>query len=225
MSTTHEVIEPRSATTGESVSIVAHRNRVGLWMLIAIDAAGSVSALVTYVYLWSLNVNSAWAPPKNHFAPSGPFWLITLGAVVGAALLWWGWQLLRSRGRAASSMAALAALVVYIVTLVGQIVQLSTFPFGPQDGAYASATLWLCIFAAFHLALLIFLALGVFVRTRVGVIARDNPSHARLVAMYATWVVVSIFLGALVATAMTVSPNTKSPSFGEFKEPAATSTP
>ena len=42
--------------------------------------------------------------------------------------------------------------------------------------------------------------------------------HARLVAMWVTWICVAAFLGALFATTMTVSPNLDSPSFGTFQE-------
>ena len=95
--------------------------------------------------------------------------------------------------------------------------QLSTFPFGPSDGAYASATFWLCIGSAFHLSLVLFLLMAVVGRTRAGLISPDNPSHAHLVAMYSTWAAIAIFLGALFATTMTTSPNTNSPAMGEFQ--------
>ncbi|MBI1350100.1 MAG: hypothetical protein GC156_03180 [Actinomycetales bacterium] len=221
MTSTHEVIEPRSATTGEPVSVVARRNHLGVWLCIASDIAGTVSLLVAYSYLWSLNVNQAWAPPKNAFASPLPFWLITLGAVIGALLLWWGLRSLRA-GRS-STMAAAAGLasVVLLATFVGQIVQLSTFPFGPPDGAYASATFWLCISAAFHLAMVVFLAMAILGRTRAGLVSTANPSHAHLVAIYTTWAAISIALGAIFATVMTTSPNDQSPPVGEFQQPPA----
>lgn len=119
-------------------------------------------------------------------------------------------------------MAAIASLLV-VATFVLQIVQMSTFPFGADDGAYASATFWLCIGAALHLGIVMVLAMGVLGRTRAGLISPENPSQAKFVAMYATWAAIAIFLGALFASTMTTSPNTSSPVFGEFQKPAPSS--
>ena len=225
MTVTTDSVEPRSATTGEPVSVVANRNHFAMWLIIVSDAAGVVALLIAYAYLWSLNVNSAWAPPKNAFADPLPFWLITLGAGVSVALLWWGLRGLRAGNRGRMLLAAAVATLLMLVTFIGQIVQLSTFPFGPSDGAYASATFWLCIGAAFHLALVITLVLAVVGRTRAGLITPANPYHAHLVAMYTTWVAIAIFLGALFATTMEQSPNTSSPPFGEFVQRPAASAP
>lgn len=210
--------EPRSATTGEPVSVVERRNRLGVWLCIVSDVTGTVALLIAYAYLWSLNVNTAWAPPKDAWADPLPFWLIAIGGALTAGLLWWGVRGLRSGARGRMLVAATLSCLVALVTLVGQVVQLSTFPFGPSDGAYASATFWLCLSAAFHLFMVLTLALGVLGRTRAGLITPGNPFHARLVAMYATWAATAILLGALFATTMTDSPNTDSPPVGQFQQ-------
>lgn len=213
----------RSPTTGEPVQVVARRNRLGVWLCIISDASGTIALLVAYAYLWSLNVNNGWAPPNNAFADPLLFWVVTAGSALVALLLWWGYRLLLHGGRKEPlAIAALASLLV-IATLVVQIVQMSTFPFGANDGAYASATFWLCIGAALHLGIVMVLALGVLGRTRAGLISPDNPSQAKLVAMYATWAAIAIFLGAFFASTMTTSPNTSSPTFGEFQPATPTS--
>lgn len=210
--------EPLSPTTGEPVSVPARRNRLGIWLCIASDAAGTVALLVAYSYLWSLNVNGAWAPPKDAWASPTMFWIIVAAIVVSALLVWWG---VRGVERGASGRLVLAgvlATLVVIGALVLQIVQLSTFPFGPSDGAYASATYWLALATALHLSLVGFLMLALVMRTRRGLISPANPHQARLIAMWVTWVCIAAFLGALFATTMTVSPNSDSPPFGTFKE-------
>lgn len=213
--------EPRSATTGEPVSVVERRNRLGVWLCIISDVTGTVALLIAYAYLWSLNVNSAWAPPKDTWADPIPFLLIALGAVIAAVLLWWGVRGLRAGNRGRMLAGTSVAVLVLLVAFIGQIVQLSTFPFGPSDGAYASATFWLCLSAAFHFSLVLFLAMAVLGRTRAGLINPANPYHAHLVAMYATWAAIAICLGALFATTMTTSPNTESPPVGQFQQPSS----
>ncbi len=108
--------------------------------------------------------------------------------------------------------------LIVVVTFVGQIAQLVTFPFGPSDGAYATTTYWLALASAGHLALVLFLVPSILTRVRAGRITPDNHSHARFVAMWMTFVTVAILLGALFATTMTDSPNPGSPAFGTFSE-------
>jgi heme/copper-type cytochrome/quinol oxidase subunit 3 len=223
MSTVPDTQVIRSATTGEPVKVVERRNRLGIWLCIVSDAAGVVALLVAYAYLWSLNVNDGWAPPNNAWADPLPFWLITLGALIVAVLLWWAVRGARAGNQGRLILGSGLALLVALVTFIGQIVQLSTFPFGPSDSAYASATFWLCIGAAFHLSLMVTLVLAVFTRSRKRLINQGNPYHAHLVAMFGTWVVIAIFLGSLFATTMTTSPNSQSPAFGEFQSAASSS--
>ena len=209
---------PRSATTGEPVTTTARRNRLGIWMCIVSDATGTVALLVAYVYLWSLNVNGAWAPPKDTWADPIPFWLITAGVIVAALAMWWAVAGIRA-GRTGQFVAgSVIASLVTLVTLIGQIWQLSTFPFDITDGAYASATFWLCIATALHLSVIGFLTSAMIGRLRAGRITREDHSHARLVAMWMTWVCVAVFLGAFFATTMNASPNSNSPTFGTFQE-------
>lgn len=217
MMTTGEVV--RSATTGEPAQVVQRRNRVGVWLCIVSDITGTVALLIAYAYLWSLNVNDAWAPPNDTFADPLLFWVITAGSILAALLLWAGY---RATARGGHGLPWLVlALLVTLAAFVLQIVQLSTFPFDTGDGAYASATFWLCIGAAYHLVMVLTLAFGVVGRTKTGVINQGNPFHTRLVAMYATWAAIAVLLGALFATTMTTSPNSKFPPMGQFEQPAA----
>lgn len=210
--------EPLYPTTGEPVSVNARRNRMGLWLCIVSDGAATVSLLIAYSYLWSLNVNSAWAPPKNAWAADSLFWMIVLGIVIATALMWWGYRgLVAGHVGRYVGVGVLAALVV-LATFVLQIVQMSTFPFGISDGAYASATFWLAFGAAIHLALVLFLVPAMVMRTRAGRITPDNASHARFVAMWMTWVSIAILLGAIFTTTMKESPNTAAPQFGTFQQ-------
>lgn len=208
--------EPLYPTTGEPVTVNARRNRLGLWLCIASDAAGTISLLIAYSYLWSLNVNSAWAPPKNAWAPDWPFWAITLGIAIAAFLMWWGYRGLKAGHMGRWYTGSILASLLVLVTFVGQIVQLSTFPFSIDEGAYATATFWLAIGAAIHLALVLFLAPAMIMRTRAGRITPNNASHARFVSMWMTWVTIAIMAGAIFTLVMKDSPNQQAPTFGTF---------
>ena len=209
---------PRSATTGELVTTTARRNTFGIWLCIASDVTGTVALLVAYAYLWSLNVNSAWAPPNNAWAAMWPFWALVAGLVIATLIMWRGLRGLTAGHRGRLVAAASISSLIVLVTWIGQIVQLSTFPFGPSDGAYASATFWLALANGMHLFMTLFLVTAILNRTRRELITPDNPHHARLVVMWMTWLCIAAFLGAIFATTMTTSPNNNSPSFGTFSE-------
>jgi len=207
---------PLYPTTGEPVAVNARRNRLGVWLCIVSDCAGSIALLIAYSYLWSLNVNNAWAPPKNAWAPDAPFWLIVLGIVLATIAMWWGYKGLVKGHKDRMIIGATLATLITLVTFIGQIVQLSTFPFDIQDGAYASSVFWLAIGAAIHLFLVLFLTMAMIFRTQSDRITSDNPYHARLVSMWMTYVCIIIAIGALFTLVMKESPNTDAPTFGTF---------
>ncbi len=205
-------------TTGEPVAVNARRNRLGVWLCIISDATGTVALLVAYSYLWSLNVNNAWAPPGNAWAPAWPFWTILLALVLATIAMWWGVRGIANGSTSRLIVGAILSTALVLAAFIGQLVQVSTFPFGPSDGAYASATFWLALATCIHLFVVLFLTLAITMRTRAGRIAPNNHSHARFVAMWMSWVCVAVLVGAVCATTMTDSPNTNSPSFGTFHE-------
>lgn len=209
-----------SPTTGESVEVTGRRERIAMWLIIISCSTGTVSLLISYIYLWSLNVNNAWAPTAGqaNWAPDWPFWAILAGMVVATLLMWRGHRGMVAGKPGALKSASIVATLILIVCFVGQILQVATFPFGPQDGAYASATLWLALANCIWLGLAFFLTSAIFNRTRAGRITPDNASHARLVAMFLTYLCVAALLGALFATLMKDSPNANSPAFGTFQE-------
>ena len=219
-----------SPTTGEPVAVVGRRNRLGLIFLIVADFSGTMALIISYCYLWSLNVNNGWAPNQQTFgnndllksrsplpfAADWPFWTILALTVVATVLLWIGIRSLRSGHRGGLVGASAVALLVVIAALVLQWWQITTFPFGPSNGAYASAVFLLTAATFVHLLLVAFLLLAITNRTREGLVSTDNPFQAKLVGYWMVWVCASILLGALCTTFLKESPNTTPANFGEF---------
>lgn len=54
---------PLYPPTGEPIGEIARRTKVGLWTLIVMSVSGTLALVVSYSYLWALNVNGGWAPP------------------------------------------------------------------------------------------------------------------------------------------------------------------
>ena len=219
-----------SPTTGEPVPVVARRNRLGLIFLIVADFSGTMALIISYVYLWSLNVNNGWAPNQQTFgnndllksrsplpwAADWPFWAILGLTIVATVVLWLGIRTLRSGHRGGLVGAAAVATIVVIAALVLQWWQITTFPFGPGNGSYASAVFLLTASVFAHLLLAAFLLLAITNRTRAGLVSTANPFQAKLVGYWMVWVCASIVLGCLCTTFLKASPNTTPANFGEF---------
>ena len=219
-----------SPTTGEPVSVVARRDRLGLIFLIVADFSGTMALVISYCYLWSLNVNNGWAPNQQTFngnnglvsrsplpwAADWPFWAILLLTVIATLVMWWGVRGIFAghRGRLAAAT-ALSSLIV-LGAIVLQVWQMATFPFGPSNGAYASAVFLLTGSALIHLVLVIFVVLAIANRTRAGAVSDANPYQSRLVAFWMTWVCISLLLGCLCTTFLKASSNVDPPNFGNF---------
>ena len=219
-----------SPTTGEAVSVVARRNRLGLIFLVVADFSGTLALIISYCYLWSLNVNNGWAPNNQTFgnndllksrsplpwAADWPFWTILVLAVIATVILWMGIRSLRSDHRGGLIVASVVSLIVMIGAVVLQWWQITTFPFGPGNGAYASAVFLPTASTLVHLLLVAFLLLAITNRTRAGLVSVGNPFQAKLVGYWMVWVCASILLGALCTTFLKASPNTTPANFGEF---------
>lgn len=231
-----------SPTTGESMATVGRRNTLALWLMIVADVAGTIALLISYTYLWSLNVNGGWAPPgarltaaetnnditkaQGSFAPEWPFWAILGIVVLSTIAMWWAYRSAKGGFQTALVTGSVLSLLLMVVALVAQWVQVTTFPFGPSDGAYASAVIILCCSNLFHMLLVLFLLTGVVNRSRKGLISQQSHYQAQAVSYYMTWVSVSVLLGALVTTFFVVSPNQDPSTFGSFRESASsTATP
>jgi heme/copper-type cytochrome/quinol oxidase subunit 3 len=219
-----------SPTTGEPVAVVARRNRIGLIFLVVADFTGTMALIISYCYLWSLNVNNGWAPNQQTFgnndllksrsplpwAADWPFWSILGLAVVATVILWLGIRSLRSGHRGGLIAASILSLLVVIAAIVLQWWQITTFPFGPGNGAYASAVFLLTAATFIHLLLVAFLLLAITNRTRAGLVSTENPFQAKLVGYWMVWVCASILLAVICTTFLKASPNTTPANFGEF---------
>lgn len=219
-----------SPTTGEPVAVVARRNRIGLIFLVVADFTGTMALIISYCYLWSLNVNNGWAPNQQTFgnndllksrsplpwAADWPFWSILGLAVVATVILWLGIRSLRSGHRGGLIAASVISLLVVIAAIVLQWWQITTFPFGPSNGAYASAVFLLTAATFIHLLLVAFLLLAITNRTRAGLVSTENPFQAKLVGYWMVWVCASILLAVICTTFLKASPNTTPANFGQF---------
>jgi len=225
---------PRSPTTGEPMTTIARRSLGGLWCFLVLDVSGTLALLISYTYLWSLNVNNGWAPPGAQlnasqtnavptrgtatYATEWPFWAILGIVVLATVVMWLGHQRLTAGQPGSLITLGTVSLLLIGVAGVAQVVQMATFPFGTSNGGYASAVYALTVSNLVHLLLLAFLVLGIVIRTRVGVVNPLVSYQARLVTYWMVWVSVAVLLGALCTTFLLDSPNVNPAVFGSFTQ-------
>ncbi len=228
--------QPLSPTTGEPMSTIGRRARAGLWTLIVMDAAGTIAIVIAYSYLWALNVNGGWAPPgasltgaqtdtslpskppKASFAVEWPFWAILALVILSTAAMWFGYKEMKRGNRAGMLVGTGASLVIALVALVAQWIQITSFPFGATDGAYASAVLLFCASNIFNLLILIFVLAGMLIRTRKGLVTSAVVYQPQILSYWMVWLSIAFLLGAICTTFMVESPNVDPAIFGTFQQ-------
>lgn len=224
---------PLSPTTGEPMSTIARRSIGALWAFIVMDVSGTLALIISYSYLWALNVNDAWAPPGAKldaaqtdetlpkasdvtFAPEWPFWAIFAGVVVATIFMWFGYKRLVAGHKGETIAAATFSLLLSGALLAAQVVQIISFEFKTSQGAYASAVYALTASNVVHLTLVCFLLIGIVNRTRMGLINPVVAYQARMMSIWMTWISIAFLLGAVCTTLMLESPNTDPAVFGTF---------
>jgi heme/copper-type cytochrome/quinol oxidase subunit 3 len=190
----------------EDADLIGRRWRTGVVLLILADASFVAALLFSYFYLRGLNTNRAWLAPHQHTASIGIGWLIAGGVVVSALLYRWAQRCIQADRESGFVLGTLLALLVVLITAVGQVIQLATFPFGIADSAYSSTMYTLAGANLFHLVLTAFLGFAMWNRGRLHIYSAESNWQVRLVGIWWTWIAVAAVLAALTTSFIT-SPN------------------
>ena len=193
---------PASTLVHDSPEAVGRSQRLGVLLLIGGDVAFVLSLVFTYLYLRGLNTEGGWIPEHGHVVGSG----LRLGHRRGD-----GRELgrlpLGGDGRRHAGSAAARPVAGGRARRGGpgpSVYQLATAGIVVADGAYASAWMALSGYHAVHLALTLFIGIGVWNRARLGRFATDHW-HVRLVGYWWTWVAASAVLTAATTSLTTIA--------------------
>ncbi len=194
--------------------VVAQRQLLGVWLLIAGDAVIVGSLLFTYLYLRGLNTQKQWMPAGVHGASLVLSWGLVAVTALSALAVWSGEQSIRRGKKDAVSMALVAAVLALAASAIG-VAQLAQIPHALNStsgvrqiaGSYASSLLALDMSNLAHLVLLAFLGLAVAVRVGRGATSAQAWTHARFVRIFWVWVASAIGASAVVTTLFVNSPH------------------
>lgn len=185
-----ESLVNKEAFAPEEPHDFGERWRVGALLLILADAAFVAALSFSFLYLRALDTQGSFHPGGTGVATL--WWPWTVSAVMVLSALAYRTQL---RGSFANGVAV--SVVGMAVALVLTIVQMYQFPFTVSDNAY-SAAVWIITAAnVFHLALTVFLGLGIAIRRQRGANRGARDWHVRIVGIWYTWVCVAAIVGTL----------------------------
>ena len=185
----------------EHPDVVGSRYRLGVVLLLVADIAFALSMLFVYFYLRGQNVNDMWLPAATEDRPaitpiaSTPGWTVTAIVAFGLLAHFYGLKGARAANQTQLKLGSLVALVTSVVAIIYQTNTISTAPFTFSDGAYVSCFYMFTILNFVHIALTIFISLGIWNRARLGLYTSDHW-HVDIVRVWWLWMVVSSLLGA-----------------------------
>lgn len=185
----------------EHPDVVGSRNRLGVILILVADITFTLSMVFVFFYLRGQNVNNMWLPAATEeraaIEPlsSGPAWIVTAVAAFGLLAHFYALQGVRAKNQTQLKLGSLVALVTAVVAIVLQFNTIANAPFTFSDGAYVSCFYLFTIMNFVHLALTVFISLGNWNRSRLGLYVADHW-HVDIVNVWWVWMVVSSLLGA-----------------------------
>lgn len=185
----------------EDPDVVGRRNRLGLILILVADVAMALSVLFVFFYLRQQNVNDMWLPAATEDTPatvaisSTSAWYVTALAALGLATHFYGLQGVRAKNQTQLVLGGGLALLFSAIALIYQFIQVSSAPFTTTSGSYASCYFLIASLNTLHLVLTVFIALGNWNRSRLGIYKADHW-HVDIVNIWWAWMVVSSLLGA-----------------------------
>src|SRR5260370_1568333 len=135
--------------------------RLGMLFYVLTDVTLVIFLLVGYPWLRAYNVNGAWYPYKSFPVPDVTTSTVLMLLIVASGVLYFvGCRGIVVGSKLVLSVCATLALLLTVVTLVGQIRFMGQQPFAAQDGSFASEWLLLSGYHVYHLIVGTFLGLG-----------------------------------------------------------------
>ena len=185
----------------EHPDVVGSRNRLGLILILVADIAMALSVLFVYFYLKGQNVNDMWLPTATADTPavlpisSKGAWYVTILAAIGLLTHFYALKGVRAKNQTQLVLGGGLSLMFSVAALVYQFIQVSSAPFTTTSGAYASCYFLIAGLNALHLVITVFVALGNWNRSRLGIYKSDHW-HVDIVNIWWIWMTISSLLGA-----------------------------
>ena len=185
----------------EHPDVVGSRNRLGVILILVADIAFALSMMFVYFYLKQQNVNDMWLPTASEDMPgvkpvsSSNAWLLVGLCALGLVSNQFAVKGSKAKDSAQSNIGTGLAVIFSVAAFVLQVMQMNSTSFTTRMGAYASTYYLIAIINAVHLFITIFIAIGNWNRSRLGLYNKDHW-HLSISHVWWIWMTVSAGLGA-----------------------------
>jgi heme/copper-type cytochrome/quinol oxidase subunit 3 len=152
--------------------------RLGMLFYVLSDLILAYFFFGSYIFLRGYNTNDRWVPPPvAHIIGHGPVtataWIMGIAVAGGVSYAVGQWALHRELPRL-FTWAMVAALVLYFVDLALQVYVMGHQHYDVTDGSFASSFSLLSGYHVYHMALGVFLGLGIVNRAFRGLYRRGG---------------------------------------------------
>jgi cytochrome c oxidase subunit III len=175
--------------------------RLGMLFYVLTDVTFVIFLLVGYVWLRAYNVNGDWYPFKSFAVPDEGTSLVLMLLMVASGVCYFiGYRAIVAGNKMLLSVFATVALILTVVTLVGQIRFTGAQPFAAQDGSFASEWLLLSGYHIYHLIIGTFLGLGLVNRAWRGRYAGEKHLGVTTIGYFWYWMALTPVIVWLMMT-------------------------
>ena len=178
-------------------ALVAHQQRRAIMFFILADAIFFACMLFSFFYLRALDVQGGWIPDNGSVVPAWLSWLLAGVMVLGALAHRSAEAGLSAGVKSRFQTGALAALVLLVVNIGLMFYQAHTWPIMMSEGSYASVFILMWGTQLVHAFMLLFVALGIWVRGNQGKFDNGNVVHATVAGYFWYWVTATAIISAL----------------------------
>jgi cytochrome c oxidase subunit III len=161
--------------------------RLGMRFYVITDIIFVSFLLVSYIWLRAYNTLGNWFPSGTKTPDQTPVNILTALIVVSAISYFIAYLGIRQNNQAVLRIGLLVALLLVIVTLVGQIRFMGSLPFVATAGSYASTYILLSGYHVYHLLVGLFLGLGLTNRALRGRYSGERMLGVTTVGYYWYW--------------------------------------
>lgn len=185
----------------EHPDVVGSRNRLGVILILVADISFALGVLFVYFYLKGQNVNDMWLPKASDTqAATVPVssmgaWYVTIIAALGMVFHRYALAGAKVKNQTQLVLGSGLAFLASLVALIYQVMQMNSANFTITMGAYASCYYLIVGLNVVHLALTVFISLGNWNRSRLGIYVTDHW-HVDIVNVWWIWMTISSLLGA-----------------------------
>jgi cytochrome c oxidase subunit III len=148
--------------------------RLGMRFYVITDVIFVVFLFASYVWLRAYNTGDAWFPKGTKLPDAATTNVLTLLIAVSGVCFFVAYLGARADNQLLIRGGLVAALVLEVVTLVGQIRFMGHLPFTTTDGSFPSTFIMLSGYHVYHLLIALFLGVGVTHRALRGRYSKDK---------------------------------------------------